>query len=72
LLDQHREVVVVFGLDEFCLLEAKPPEFFAAYTSTSAMQNIGRGSVSLFEKAVVSSRQNVASPKYNDDITLLI
>ncbi len=37
MLDQHRDVVVVvFRLDEFCLLEARPTEFAAVYTSTAA------------------------------------
>jgi hypothetical protein len=69
LSDQQRDVTALlyFGLDVFFHFEARVPELTQCTLSTAAG---GKGCVSN-SKTLVSSRQNTASPVYNDDISFL-
>jgi hypothetical protein len=60
-----------FGLNVVCKLEARaPPEFDVVYISTAVPVLLVERC--LICKAVASNRPTTTSPKYNDDITLVI
>jgi hypothetical protein len=64
-----------FGLDVFCPFEARVPEYYAVVSVQCTLYSPqllgGRGCVSN-PGTLASNWQNTASPKYNDDISLLI
>ncbi len=64
-----------FGLDVFCQFEARVLELYTVFSLKCTLyspQLLGvRGCVSN-SVTQASNRQNTASPKYNDDISLLI
>jgi hypothetical protein len=68
---------VYFGLDVFCQFEARDQEFDAVSSVrctvhwTLSQLLGGRGYVP-YSGTLASKRQNISSPKYNDDISLLI
>jgi hypothetical protein len=56
----------------YSIFEARVPEFAAVYTSTIAhVYTVGEPPCPI-HKTQASNRPNTSSPKYNDDITLLI
>jgi hypothetical protein len=56
-----------------CLLEARAPEFNVVHTSTAtSVFQWGRFLVKFWDSSLASNRQTTASPKYNDDISLMI
>jgi hypothetical protein len=64
-----------FGLGVFCQFEAEVPEFDAVFsvefTLYSPQLSEGKGCFSN-SGTLASNRQNTESPKYNDDISMLI
>ncbi len=54
------------GLDVFCQSEARFPEFDAVYTP------VKRRSCVSTSRTLAANRQITASPKYNDDVSLVI
>jgi hypothetical protein len=65
-----------FGLDVFCPFEARVPEYYAVVSVRCTLyspQLLGGRRCSVSNPGTPASNwQNTASPKYNDDISLLI
>jgi hypothetical protein len=62
-----------FGLDVFCIFEARVPEFSTVYTAPPAHAVLWEKFRVLITRLQPQiCRQNTSDPKYNDDITLLI
>ncbi len=56
-----------------CLLESRVSEYNVVHTSTAAtVLQWGRSHVKFWYSSLASNRQTTASPKYNDDISLMI
>ncbi len=67
--------MLYFGLDIFCYFEAKVPEFAAVCSVQCTLyipQLLGGRLCVTNSWTPASYRQNTASPKYNEDISLLI
>jgi hypothetical protein len=63
-----------FGLDVFCQFECRVPEYHAVISALYTVQSTtvrGRGCMSN-SRTLDFNRQTTTSPKYNDDISLLI
>jgi hypothetical protein len=70
-LDQQGDIVIVFGLHEFCQFEARVPVFDVVCSVQCTQYRRGGGCVSN-SGTLAPNRQNKASTKYNDDISWLI
>jgi hypothetical protein len=61
-----------FGFNVFCQSEVGVPEFDAVFSILYSPQLLGGKGYVSNSGTLASNRQNTASPKYNDDISLLI
>ncbi len=68
LIDQQRDVVIVFLAWCIPLIWRYSPRTDTVYTSTA----VGGEGLRVKSGALASNKQNTRSPKYNDDIPLLI
>ncbi len=63
--------LIYFWLDVFCQFKARGPEFDTVQRTVYTVAGEGRGCVSN-SGTLASNTQNTASPKLNDDISMLI
>jgi hypothetical protein len=64
-----------FWLDVFCPFEARVPDVGAVFSVQCTVYTftaVGRRGCLSNSRTLALNRQNIASPKYNDDISLLI
>ncbi len=71
LWDRKEMSSLYFGLDIFCQFEARVPEYDAVLSVQCTLYG-GAGRCVSNSVTLASNRQNTASRKYNDDISLLI
>jgi hypothetical protein len=68
-----KEMLLYLGFYLFCQFEFRAPEFDAVFSVECTLYSPqllgGRGSVSS-SGTLASNRQNTASPKYNDNLTI--